>query len=96
MSPFNTPPPHPPHPTPSCPPASGVPEPRIRADGETMRALREEAERVKVQMNDECDCSGETRNSTWEREPCTRDRSPTREKKPQTRTYQSQEQRQRL
>jgi len=28
------------------------------ADGELMRALREEAERLKVEMNDECDCSG--------------------------------------
>ncbi len=31
---------------------------RMRADSEAMRALREEAERLKIALNDECDCSG--------------------------------------
>ena len=30
----------------------------VTADPEAMRALREEAERLKVEMNDECDCAG--------------------------------------
>ena len=41
--------------------AFGIPEVAIRADVEAMRALREDAERIKVEMNDECDCSGEVR-----------------------------------
>jgi len=35
-----------------------LPEIDIEADFEAMRALREEAERLKIEMNDECDCSG--------------------------------------
>ena len=31
----------------------------LAADLEGMRVLREEAERLKLAMNDECDCSGE-------------------------------------
>ena len=30
----------------------------IRKDAEAMRALREEAERIKIELNDEADCSG--------------------------------------
>jgi len=30
----------------------------VRADADAMRHLREEAERLKIEMNDECDCSG--------------------------------------
>ena len=33
-------------------------EEKIRADTEAMRALREEAERIKIDLNDEADCSG--------------------------------------
>lgn len=38
--------------------AAEVDETAVRADRETMRAMREEAERVKVAMNDEADCAG--------------------------------------
>ena len=34
-------------------------EARIRGEREWMRALRDESERLKITMNDECDCSGE-------------------------------------
>ena len=30
----------------------------LRTDTEAMRVLREEAERVKIDLNDECDCGG--------------------------------------
>ena len=35
-----------------------LPKLDVTADPEAMRALREEAERLKVEMNDECDCAG--------------------------------------
>ena len=35
-----------------------LPSRDLRGEAETMRALREEAERLKIEMNDECDCSG--------------------------------------
>jgi len=35
-----------------------LPHLAIRDDGDSMRVLREEAERLKIEMNDECDCSG--------------------------------------
>ena len=35
-----------------------LPEAEVEGDAEVMRVLREEAERVKVALNDECDCAG--------------------------------------
>lgn len=35
-----------------------LPSHALEEDAESMRALREEAERVKVELNDECDCGG--------------------------------------
>jgi molecular chaperone DnaK (HSP70) len=35
-----------------------LPEAVVEGDAEVMRVLREEAERVKVALNDECDCAG--------------------------------------
>jgi len=35
-----------------------LPTKDVAADTEAMRALREEAERIKIELNDECDCGG--------------------------------------